>query len=131
MSAFDDIIKAGIAAAESAWGSNFTLAGMSQTFTGTFDRHSDSSAPTDGGYFDQISATIVCARLQFDILLGIATEDGEQLVTEAEAAILIENDDAVFPQIGQRLTHDNRKYLITGREIDAASITLTLRSVNR
>lgn len=114
MSAFDDIIKAGIAAAESAWGSNFTLAGMSQTFTGTFDRHSDSSAPTDGGYFDQISATIVCARLQFDILLGIATED-----------------DAVFPRIGQRLTHDNRKYLITGREIDAASITLTLRSVNR
>lgn len=131
MSAFDDIIKDGLSAAEDAWGSTFTLNGSSGTFTGTFDRHQDSSAPAEGGYLDQISAVIVCNRLQFDILLGIATEAGVQIVTESEAALMIENDDAVFPRVGQKLTHDNRKYLITGREIDASSITITLRSVNR
>ena len=131
MSFFDDIIKSGLSAAESAWGSTFTLDGSGGTYTGTFDRHQDSSAPSDGGYLDQISAVIVCNRLQFDILLGIATEQGDQIVTESQAALMIENDDTVFPQIGQKLTHDSRKYLITSREIDASSITLGLRSINR
>ena len=131
MSFFDDIIKSGLSAAEDAWGSTFTLDGSGGTYTGTFDRHQDSSSPSDGGYLDQISAAIVCNRLQFDILLGIATEAGVQIVTESEAALMIENDDAVFPRVGQKLTHDNRKYMITGREIDASSITITLRSINR
>ena len=131
MSAFDDIIKDGLTAAEEAWGTTFTLDGRAETFTGTFDQHQDSSAPADGGYFDTISATIVCKRLQFDILLGIATEGGDQIVTESEAMVLIENDDAVFPRIGQKLTHQTRTYLITGRAIDTSSITLTLKSANR
>lgn len=131
MSFFDDLISDGMTAAENAWGTSFTMDGSSRTFTGTFDRYQDSATPQDGGYLDQISATIVCSRLQFDILLGIATEDGEQVVTESEAAILIENDDVVFPRIGQKLTHQTRKYLITSRAIDTSSITLTLRSINR
>lgn len=131
MSFFDDLIVDGLTAAESAWGTAFTLDGQSGAFTGTFDRHQDSSAPADGGYFDNISATIVASRLQFDVAPGITTEDGVQIVTESEAALMIENDDAVFPRVGQKLTHDNRRYLITGREIDASSITITLRSINR
>lgn len=131
MSFFDDIIKDGLTAAEDAWGTSFTLDGRAETFTCTFDQHQDSSTPAEGGYFDNISATLVCKRLQFDILLGIATEDGEQVVTESEAAILIENDDVVFPRIGQKLTHQTRKYLITSRAIDTSSITITLKSINR
>lgn len=131
MSFFDDIIKDGLTSAEDAWGTVFTLDGRAENFTGTFDQHQDSSSPSDGGYLENISATIVCKRLQFDILLGIATEAGVQIVTESQAALMIENDDAVFPQIGQKLTHENRSYLITGRAIDTSSITITLRSINR
>ena len=131
MSFFDDLIADGIAAAERAWGTTFTLEGQAATFTGTFDRHQDSSAPAEGGYFDNISATIVCNRQQFDVLLGITDEDGVALLTEADAEILIESDVNVFPQIGKRLTHDSKTYLITGRAIDVSSITITPRSVNR
>lgn len=131
MSFFDDLISDGVAAAESAWGTTFTLEGQSVEFTGTFDRHQDSSAPSDGGYLDNISATIVCNRQQFDVLLGITDEDGNPLLTEAAAELLIESDVNVFPQIGKKLTHDSRVYLVTGREIDTSSITITLRSINR
>ena len=131
MSFFDDLISDGVTAAESAWGTTFTLEGKSVEFTGTFDRHQDSSAPSDGGYLDNISATIVCNRQQFDVLLGITDEDGNPLLTEAAAELLIESDVNVFPQIGKKLTHDSRVYLVTGREIDASSITITLRSINR
>ena len=131
MSFFDDLITDGLTAAESAWGTAFTLDGSGGTYTGTFDRHQDSSAPAEGGYLDQISAVIVCNRQQFDVLLGITDEDGVALLTESEATILIEADFSVLPQIGKRLTHNTKTYLITGREIDVSSITLTLRSVNR
>ena len=131
MSFFDDLISDGVTAAESAWGTTFTLEGKSVEFTGTFDRHQDSSAPSDGGYLDNISATIVCNRQQFDVLLGITDEDGNQLLTEAAAELLIESDVNVLPQIGKKLTHDSHVYLVTGREIDTSSITITLRSINR
>ena len=131
MSFFDDLIADGLTAAESAWGTTFTIEGQSGTFTGTFDRHQDSSAPADGGYLDNISATIVASRLQFDVALGITDENGVALMTEADAELAIENDTAILPQIGKRLTHDGTVYLITSREIDTSSVTVTLRSVNR
>jgi len=131
MSFFDDLISDGVNAAESAWGTTFTLEGQSVEFTGTFDRHQDSSVPSDGGYLDEISATIVCNRQQFDVLLNITDEAENPLLTENTSELLIESDVNVFPQIGKKLTHDLRVYLITGREIDASSITMTLRSTNR
>lgn len=131
MSFFDDLITDGLTAAESAWGTAFTLDGSGGTYTGTFDRHQDSSAPAEGGYFDNISATIVASRLQFDVALGITTEAGVALMTEADAELTIENDTAILPQIGKRLTHDSNVYLITGREIDTSSVTISLRSINR
>ena len=131
MSFFDDLITDGLTAAESAWGTAFTLDGSGGTYTGTFDRHQDSSAPAEGGYLDQISAVIVCNRQQFDVLLGITDEDGVALLTEADAELTIENDTAILPQIGKRLTHDSNVYLITGREIDTSSVTISLRSTNR
>lgn len=131
MSAFDDIIADGLVAAESAWGTTFTLGGYDGTYTGTFDRHLDQRSPSQGGLQFDDDATIVTSRQQFDVLLGITDESGVALLTEAEAAILIEGDTAVFPRVGQRLTHDARVYLITSREIDAHSITIRLKSVHR
>ena len=128
---FDTAIAKGFAAAEAAWGVNWTPDGTGVFYTGTFDKLDDRSAPADGGIRPEWDATLVCSHDQFE--RGAILDTTGASILDTTGSPIMEAVDPIdaYTAVGRKVNVLGKTYRITGRQNDGYTVDMMLRSIER
>jgi hypothetical protein len=100
-----DLLAAAVGHLQQVAGSTFTVDGVSGTFTGVYNRHQYSERLSIGGYEEDVDATLIASKDQFE---GAWTPVG-----------------------GKRLFVQSKAHKVLGVTEDEWSFTFTLTGVNK